>query len=225
MGAPQAVAPLRSHAAILPPRFSPSSPLAAARFGSFRLRQFPMRPMPAVFPILHRPVFFGRRFFIFGLGFNSFWWPGCGPYWGWGFTCNALPYYGYSFGNYYGSLYVPPVPSAPPTYEYPESYPYPWYPYGEERRDLVRLFLKDGTMYDVTDYWVVDDQMHFTTIEEGGTKSVEHIIGFDELDLQRTIDVNTRRGFRFVLRNAPLEQYLEERRGVAPPVSPAPPED
>ncbi|HXZ34252.1 MAG TPA: hypothetical protein VEH30_18410 [Terriglobales bacterium] len=68
------------------------------------------------------------------------------------------------------------------------------------------FYLKDGTVYNVTDYCLVDGQIHFTMLEEGGTKSVEHVIGFDELDLQKTIDVATQRGFRFVLRNEPLKQ-------------------
>jgi hypothetical protein len=31
------------------------------------------------------------------------------------------------------------------------------------------------------------------------------VIGFDELDLQRTVDVNTQQGFGFVLRSEPME--------------------
>jgi hypothetical protein len=86
------------------------------------------------------------------------------------------------------------------------------YVYGEERPDLPQLFLKDGTVLNVTDYWLVDDQLHFAMIEEEeyGTKPAEHVIPFDALDLQMTIDANTRRGFRFVLRNEPLEQYLRD---------------
>ncbi len=59
-------------------------------------------------------------------------------------------------------------------------------------------------------------------LEEGGTKSVEHAIGFDELDLQKTIDVATQRGFRFVLRNEPLKQYLQDHTDLTPPVAPPP---
>jgi len=38
------------------------------------------------------------------------------------------------------------------------------YAYGEERPDVPQLFLKDGTILNVTDYWLVDDQLHFTMI-------------------------------------------------------------
>jgi hypothetical protein len=96
---------------------------------------------------------------------------------------------------------------------------------GEETRELPQLYLKDGTVYRVTDYWLVNGQIHFTTLEEGGTKSVEHVIPFEDLDLQQTIDVNTQRGFRFVLRNAPLEQYLRNRNEGNPPAETAPPQE
>ena len=81
---------------------------------------------------------------------------------------------------------------------------------------MVELYLKDGTIYEVTDYWLVNDQLHFRTAEEGGTKLVEHVIDFDQLDLQKTIDVNTDRGFRFVLRNEPLEDYLRDHPDIGP---------
>jgi len=72
-----------------------------------------------------------------------------------------------------------------------------------------QLLFKDGTTYTVTDYWRVNDQLHFVTIEEGGTKSVPHTVAFEDLDVQRTTDANTAQGFRFVLRDEPIEQWLE----------------
>jgi hypothetical protein len=53
----------------------------------------------------------------------------------------------------------------------------------------------------VTDYWLEDGKIHFRT-RDG---AVEHVLGIDELDLQTTVDVNTRRGLRFELRNEPTE--------------------
>src|SRR3981189_2017690 len=61
----------------------------------FAPRPFPPRPLP----IFGFPVFFGGPFF-FGGGFNSFWWPSCGPFWGPG--CGFSPFYGYG-GFGYGS--------------------------------------------------------------------------------------------------------------------------
>jgi hypothetical protein len=155
--------------------------------------------------IFRRRAFFGAPFFSFGAGwgFNSFWWPTCGPFWGWGFDCYALPFYGYGFENY--------VTVPPPTYEYAP------YPFAAEERELVWLYLKDGTVYRGSDYWFVNGRIHFNMVEEGGAKSVEQVIDFDELDLQRTIDVNTRRGFRVVMRNEPWEQYLRDHPDLTPP--------
>lgn len=115
-------------------------------------------------------------------------------------------------------------------------YPVPaYYLFAGEGRELAQLLLTDGTAYNVTDYWLVDTQLHFKTIEDDGTKVVEHAIDFNQLDLQKTIDVNTQRGFRFVLRNEPIEQYLQDHPEIGspaplqanppaapPPASPAP---
>lgn len=210
----------------------------------FPLRpRFPGRP---IFPIFGPPVFgfFGSPFFGLGLGYGygSIWWPTCGPYWGWGYGCNGLGYYGY--GLNYEPNYEPQNPatglegqledqSGPGMYEYP-SETSPIFMYGEERRELAQLFLKDGTVYNVTDYWLENNQIHCTTIE--GAQTVEHVFDFDELDLQKTIDVNTARGFKFVLRNEPIDEYLKDHPeagaseqngvtgGVATPPAPAQPE-
>lgn len=107
----------------------------------------------------------------------------------------------------------------------------PYYVFGGDERDLAQLYFTDGTIYNVTDYWLVDNQLHFTTVEESGTKVVQHTIDFNQLDLQKTIDANTQRGFRFVLRNEPIEQYLRDHPSTgtpalpqnAPPAGPAPP--
>jgi len=140
----------------------------------------------------------------FGLGFNSLWWPTCGPFWDWGFNCFGLPFYGYE------------------SYVLPQAYEYPVYQYSGEGRELPQLYLKDGTVYSVIDYWLVDGQIHFTMLDEGGTKSVEHVTGLDQLDLQKTIDVATQRGFRFMLRDEPVEQYLRDHPDPTPPVAPLP---
>jgi hypothetical protein len=150
--------------------------------------------------VFSNPVFFGAPFFRFGSGFNSVWWPTCGPFWAWGFGCNDSALYGYG-----SEKYVTPQP-----------YESPVYLYGEEGRGLIGLYLKDGTVYGVIDYWFVNGDIHFTLVEEGGDRAVEHVIPFDELDLQRTIDVNTRRGFRMVLRDEPWQQYLKDHPDLTP---------
>jgi len=133
----------------------------------------------------------------------------CGPAWVWGFGCVdwRAPEY------------------TPPTYVTPLVYEYPVYVYYDGYHQLVELFLKDGTAFSVTDYWFVNDQVHFTTLEEDGAKSTEDVIGLDELDVQKTIEVNTRRGFRIVRRDEPLEQYLHDHPDANAPLLESPPKN
>ena len=72
-----------------------------------------------------------------------------------------------------------------------------------------QLIFNDGTIYTVADYWRADDQLHFITSEEGGTKSVPHTVPFGDLDVQRTTGAAAAQGFRFVLRDEPIEQWLQ----------------
>ena len=113
-------------------------------------------------------------------------------YWAWGYNCYPLPVY------VYGEIY------------------------SGGGRDLAQLYLLDGTVYNVTDYWLVNSQLHFTTIDESGTKWIEHTIDFGQLDLQKTVDVNTERGFRFVLRDEPMRKYLQDHPEIGEPGEPVP---
>jgi hypothetical protein len=154
----------------------------------------PIRPVLPIVLIYRPPFFFGDPFWRL----NSCWSTNCDLFWPWTF--------GYSTISSPGPItYVAQV-AEPPVYVY-----------GGEREDFPQLYLKDGTILNVTDYWVVDDQLHFKVIEAIGQKPAEHTIPFEELDLQKTIDANTARGFRFVLRNAPYEQYLQDHPEGPPP--------
>jgi len=105
------------------------------------------------------------------------------------------------------------------SYPVPDPVPYPVWNYiapspayvfvGSASPSHPQLVFNDGTTYTVTDYWRVNDQLHFITIEEGGTKSVPHTVPFGELDVQRTTDANEAQGFRFTLRDEPIEQWLQ----------------
>jgi hypothetical protein len=157
----------------------------------------PIRPFPPV-RVVYSPIFlFGNPFWRF----NSCWSANCELFWPWtfGYTTISSP----SPVNYI----------AQP----PES---PIYIYGGEREDFPHLLLKDGSILNVTDYWVVDGQLHFKLIEASGQKPVEHSIPFEELDLQTTVDDNTARGFRFILRNEPYEEYLRDHPEGPPPALP-----
>jgi hypothetical protein len=58
--------------------------------------------------------------------------------------------------------------------------------------------LKDGTMYTASDYWLVDGKLHYVT-----SYSTESIVDMEEVDLQRTVDENAKRGVTFRLKPTP----------------------
>jgi len=193
MGAP----PLPTHPPISQPRFVVGPHRAGvgpagARFGP--------RPIN-----IFRRRFFGKPFVRFPLNapFISSWWPSCGRGLGWGFgvECYPQPSYGYGFQSYV----------TPPIYESPV------YWYGETGPDLVWLYMKDGTVYPAIDYWFVNDQVHFATMEDDPRKPAERVISRDDLDVEKSTFVNTRRGFRMVVRDEPWPQYLKDHPDATPP--------
>jgi hypothetical protein len=150
----------------------------------------PIYPIQSVFPIFASPGFrsSGAPFYGFRLRLGfKTIWWQNCLYWAWGYNCYPLPVYAYG-----------------------ESY-------SGGGRELAQLYLKDGTIWNVTDYWLVNNQLHFTTIDESGTKWVEHTIDFGQLDLQKTIDVSAQRGFRFVLRDEPMQRYLQDHPEIGEP--------
>jgi hypothetical protein len=123
-------------------------------------------------------------------------------------------YYGFG-GDYFYNAYPPGV-----LYEGPSEPDYIPVPPDENtnapsnapsstsgEQDEVVLYLKDGTVYLVSDYWYADNKIHYVTSDQA-----EHTVDMDDLDLQKTVDVNARRGVTFTLRpdptdgNAPSEQ-------------------
>ncbi len=187
------------YAPISTPRSSIAPSADAPGTAVFLFPRRPIRRFPPVFVVYESPFLLGERF----LAANSCGLATCDLFWSWtlGFTNISSP----GPTNYISQVNETPV-----------------YVYGEQRPDLPQLFLKDGTILSVTDYWVVDGQLHFTMIEENGAKPAEYVIVFDTLDLQATVDANTRRGFRFMLRNEPFQQYLRDHP-EGPPSIVAPP--
>jgi hypothetical protein len=124
-------------------------------------------------------------------------------------------------------IFLPYCVPVPIPYFVPDPVPYPVSTFiapsptyvfvGSASPSHPQLVFKDGTTYTVTDYWRVNDQLHFVTIENGGTKSVPHTVPFGDLDVQRTTDANATQGFRFVIRDEPIEQWLEHRAQRARP--------
>jgi hypothetical protein len=58
----------------------------------------------------------------------------------------------------------------------------------------ILIFLKNGAEFDVTSYWFESGKLHYT-LADGG----EIAIGVDQIDLQRTVQQNARRGIQFSL--------------------------
>lgn len=192
-------APPVSRAPIFVPRMPAVPVTSRLATANLQYRPRPIRPAPIIF--IYSPTFFYNWP---AWGFNTCWWATCDLFWGLGY--DFLPAYSY----------------GPAMYVSPPEYSAPVYVYGEERPEYPQLYLKDGTVYNVTDYWLIDDQLHFTMIEADVTKPAEQVIGFDQLDVQKTVNADTQRGFRFVLRNEPIDQYLRDHPDANPPAVPVP---
>jgi len=190
--APVSSAPV-FHAPITTPRIS-TFRSAGVGTAHFLPPWRPIRRFPPVLLVYWSPFVFGGPF----SGFNC-WWTTCDLFGPWMFDYTTVSSPGPA--NYVSQAYEAPVID-----------------YGQEEPDMPQLYLKDGTILNVTDYWLVDDQLHFTIVQEYGAKPTEEVIPFETLDLQKTIDVNTRRGFRFMLRNEPFEQYVRDHPEGPPPV-------
>src|SRR5579864_6561360 len=182
------------------PHISAGSPARALGAITFRPPFRPIRPFPPIFRFVVFPVFPSPF-----LSSNLCWWATCDQFWTSAFLFNSSPVDGWN-----------PANSSPP-----QASETTLYFYGEETPNNPELLLKDGMTLYVTDYWLVDDQLHFMIAEEEGMTPEEQVIPFDELDLQKTVDVNAKRGFRFVLRNEPFEQYVRDHpEGPPPAISP-----
>lgn len=181
------------------------------------------RPVPPhIFPPRVRRPFFGNNFLFLGGGCyggffpgfcgSSLWWgpgfywgPGCDPYAG----CAG---YGYGYPNYMtGAQDDMQVQSDTPSQE---NGPFGWRhspglevpPESESdptdasvaSKPAATIYLKDGTSYGVTDYWLSGGSLHYVTNYGGENRVVA-----DRLDLQRTVDANAANGVSFILSNEP----------------------
>lgn len=207
-------APVAGHVAV--PRFTPPPVFHAPAFTPRPINtggepNFGVRTGPFFFRERRR-FFFAEPFLGFGAQFwlQPYWLTNCGAVLTWEFGCYGLP----TFSDSYG------------TYLVPQTYEVPVYVYGSARHDEIQLLMKDGTIYNVSDYWFANGQIHFTLLKElpdGGYKNAERVVSEDELDLPATVDVNTRRGFRMVKRDEPWPKYLQDHPDDTPPAL-APPQ-
>lgn len=155
----------------------------------------------------HPPFFFGGfGFFGFGFPLAFGFGPDCNPFWAepFAFGCDAFGYWDGYGGGYNASVYEAEPPEGaeelsqePAPYTYlppPESSPEEI----EAEKTLVVLYMKNGAVYAVTDYWVADGKLRYLT-SYGGENTIE----MDDLDLQKTVDVNAKRGVDFILKPLP----------------------
>lgn len=167
-------------------------------------------------PVDFSPFGFG------GFGFNSF---GFGPFGGGWNSWGYAPY---------GSnlLYQPPVENLPPylpedlggnepNTNYAPSYSYEPAPEPLTQQEaappsantnpsnvnqpIVELVLKDGTVFGVTSYWLLNDRLYYIT-----TYQIQSSIPMDQLDLQKTVDMNWKRGVTFTLTPEPPTQEPQQ---------------
>jgi hypothetical protein len=66
------------------------------------------------------------------------------------------------------------------------------------QQTYVLLYLKDGSSFAVSDYWLADGKLHYVT-SYGGDNAVDE----SRVDLQRTVDENAARGVDFTLKPQP----------------------
>ena len=75
----------------------------------------------------------------------------------------------------------------------------------------ILLYLKDGTMLAASDYWIADNKLYYL-VSYGG----ENTVDMNEVDFQRTVDENGKRGVKFWLKPNPSSTT------GSPATSPAP---
>ncbi len=61
-------------------------------------------------------------------------------------------------------------------------------------RPITLLQLRDGSMYGLTDYWVKDGELHYTTTYGG-----QNSLPFERIDFEKTVQLKVDRGVPFVL--------------------------
>ena len=81
------------------------------------------------------------------------------------------------------------------------------------------LYMKDGSSYAVTRYWVQGGKLHYVTTYGG-----ENVVALDQLNVQRTVDENAALGHTFTLAPAPgASKTQPDGPPSAPPQDNSPP--
>jgi hypothetical protein len=162
---------------------------------------------------------FFQNCFLSPVNFSPFGFGAFGP-----FGLYGSWYGGYNFPPYGSSfLFMPPVENLPPAFgdylpntNYAPSYIFEPEPLpvpeeappsanGSETQPVVNLVLKDGTVFGVTSYWLVNDRLFYIT-----TYKIQSSIPMDDLDLQKTVDMNYKRGVAFTLTPQPPDREPQQ---------------
>jgi hypothetical protein len=177
--------------------------------------------------------------FGFGFGFGGWGWGGpwgfWGPGWGWDPWWPGYVYAPYPYPYSYSAPYPDQYPTDPIYGDYSTprsdssrsnvyrdnspSGDYDPAPYSRDSYEgnsnpstgnvaastpTVLLYLKDGTTFAATDYWVADGKLHYFVNYSG-----ESTVDIDQLDVQRTVDENSKRGVQFTLKPKPNRWSVE----------------
>jgi hypothetical protein len=164
--------------------------------------------------------------FGYGLGwYDPFWFdPWYDPYWdGLDYGSSAYPpdyYYPPDDSGY--QLYANPDAQANPSYNEQLPPPVSYGPGFAEPNvtpdsippnatGVIQLYLYGGAVVSATDYWFEGNKLHYMIGDAG-----EITISTDQLDLQRTVQENARRGLHFTMKTGPGNS------SAAPVPNPAP---
>ena len=168
-------------------------------------------------PFFGSPFYFGDPYFFgdpfFGFGYGSVFDP-CNGF-GEGFQC--MPYN----SNFYSEQpYTSTMIGGTETETQSQQIFSPYSPAPPQPEDNTNgpssdeyvLYLKDGAVYVVNDYWYQDGKLVYSTAT--GQDSVD----LDRIDMQKTLDVNAQRGLVFTLR--PAQQQPEAQPDQSAPAQP-----
>jgi hypothetical protein len=181
-------------------RFRFHAPFAGFPFRDFDDFFFFRKPFFFNNFFFRRPFFgcFGCGFgFNFGFGLPLWWRPGFAGWYGAPGYPEGLPY-GYTLPYDYGLTYNSPAFNGPQSDNSSASGTFPRTPQSEQNSSALVLYLKDGTMYSVRDSWLADGKLHYIATDRS-----EGVTDLDEIDIQRTVDENARRGVPFTLKPNP----------------------
>jgi hypothetical protein len=178
---------------------------------------------------------FGWPWFGFGL-WNPFWYGpwGFGPGYGYGYYAYPGSYvYGYPDPGDYGP---PPDDNSNPPAEQDEQYqqdnsgpvdgnwvtpngPSPAIaPKSGSLAVPVLIYLKNGSVLTVRDYWMIDGELHYILISGS-----QRTVNLDLVDLPRTNTENAKSGVRFIFKSEPSVAPPEPDGNTAQPDAGQPP--